>query len=201
VTGRAREPSKRASPLERAASVVGAHLSLSRAEGETIAPYLRMIRAPAGATLFASGTECRDLVLLGSGLVRVFYVHGARDVNLRLLAAPSTVIALSSFIQRQPSEETVQALTDIEGVTFRIRDFTDAHPGETSERIRRVLAEQHYLSMERRLRTLQWKSARERYAYFVAHMEKPIVEGVSGVHIASYLGVRPESLSRVRRRP
>lgn len=189
------------SVLARAVAIVGSHLSLSPTESELVGAYLRPMRAPASATLFARGVECRELVLLGTGLVRVYYVHGAREVNLRLLAAPSSVIALSSFIHRKPSEETVQALTDVEGVCFRIADFVDAHPGETSERMRRVLAEQHYVSMERRLRTLQWKSARERYAYFVAHMEPSIVEGVSGVHVASYLGVRPESLSRVRRRP
>ena len=67
-----------------------------------------------------------------------------------------------------------------------------------NEALRRILAEGHYLSMERRLRMLQGKSAPERYAYFLEHMEPEIVRGMPGYHVASYLGVTPESLSRVR---
>ena len=194
-----REPAPSVSA--RAAKISGEHLRLSRKEAELIAPYLRTFRAPGGTVLFAPKVVCRDLFLMSAGLVRVFYVHQHREVNLRLLSPPSAVIALSSFIRRAPSEETVQTLTDVEGVMLRLGDFVDAHPGETSERVLRVIAELHYLTMERRLRMLQWKSARERWAYFVAHMEPEIVRGVPGVHIASYLGVRPESQSRVRRRP
>jgi CRP-like cAMP-binding protein len=178
---------------------VGKHLRLSGAESARLAPYLRPTRADAGTTLFAEGDTARELLLLSAGLVRVFYVHEHREVNLRLLTAPSVVVPLASFIERAPARESVQALSDVEGLVFRIADFVETHPGETSERIQRVLAEQHYLSMERRLRMLQWKSAAERYAYFVANVERAIVEGVPGVHVASYLGVRPESLSRVRR--
>lgn len=76
------------------------------------------------------------------------------------------MIALASFVRGMPSEETVQALTEVEGVMVRFDDLVEAHPGQTVEHLRRVLAEQHYLSMERRLRTLQWKSAHERWTYF-----------------------------------
>lgn len=175
------------------------YLHVSEGDGARMRPFLRAVALPEDAILHREGAPCRELFLLTSGLVRVFYVHQHREVNLRLLSAPAAVIALASFIAGAPARETIQAISAVEGVWFRLRDFVDAHPGETSERLCRVLAEQHYLAMERRLRTLQWKSARERYAYFVEHMERDIVERVPGVHVASYLGVRPESLSRVRR--
>lgn len=170
------------------------------AEGmRSVRPYLSPAKPVEGEILHREGEVCRDLILLTSGLVRVYYVHEHREVNLRLMSAPAAVIALASFIDQVPARETIQALSDGVGVRFRLRDWADAHPGAVAERVMRVLAERHYLSMERRLRTLQWKSARERYAYFVEHMEREIVEQVPGIHVASYLGVRPESLSRVRR--
>jgi len=183
----------------RDANVIRAHLSLSDDVLRAITPYLRPYRAAQGATLFRAGDVSRHVLLISRGLVRVYYLHEDREVNLRLLCAPSAVVAFKSFITGAPADETVEALDVVEGVMVRLADFCEAHPGETAEQLRRVLAEQHYLAMERRLRNLQWKSARERWSYFVQHMEPDIVAGVPGFHVASYLGVRPESLSRVRR--
>lgn len=179
-------------------SSVSRYLTFSPAEAELIAPYIREVSYDAGAKIFPAGAECRDLVLLSSGLVRAFYLHATREVNLRLLCAPAVAVALSSLISGGASSETLEAVSVVSGRRMRIADFERDHPGELAQRMRRVLAEQHYLSMERRLHMLQWKSARERYAYFVEHMEVDIVRNMPGYHVASYLGVAPESLSRVR---
>lgn len=180
------------------ASLVSHHLPMSEAELALLAPYRRPVRYAAGETIFAAGSVCRDVVVLSAGLVRTYYLHEAREVNLRFLTAPSVALALASLIREAPSDETVEAVTEVEGYRSRLLDFHADHPGALAERMRRVLAEQHYLSMERRLRMLQWKSAAERYEYFVQHMEPAIVQGMPGYHVASYLGVAPESLSRVR---
>jgi CRP-like cAMP-binding protein len=63
----------------------------------------------------------------------------------------------------------------------------------------RILAEQHYLSMEQRLRMLQHRHVRERYAFYRAQMDESIVNAMPDFHVASYLGVAPETLSRAKR--
>lgn len=179
-------------------NLVSPFLALSAADVALMKPYLRPGAWEPGEPLFREGEICRDVVLLGSGLVRAYYIHEAREVNLRFLCAPAVAVAMSSFITGQAANETVQAVTAVTGFRARLSDFCAEHPGELAERTVRVLVERHYLSMERRLRMLQWKSAQERYAYFLEHVEPEIVEGMPGYHIASYLGVTPESLSRVR---
>lgn len=174
-------------------------LPLSEADLAALAPYLRAARYAPGEIIAREGDPCRDVVVMTSGLARCFYVHEAREVNLRLLSAPAAAVPLASFIRGAPATETIEAVEAVGGLRLRLRDFEDEQPGPLGERIRRVLAERHYLSMERRLRTIQWKSARERYEYFCAHVEPEIVQRMPLYHVASYLGVTPESLSRVRR--
>ncbi|MEZ4446068.1 MAG: Crp/Fnr family transcriptional regulator [Polyangiaceae bacterium] len=175
------------------------NMSLTDEDLQRWAPYTRRVSYPAGAVLFREGEVCREVVVIASGLVRAFYLHEAREVNLRLLCTPGVAVALSSLITNAPAAETVAAVTEVAGYRLRLRDFEHDHPG-TTEAARRILAEQHYLSMERRLKMLQWKSAAERYAFYLEHMEAPIIAEMPGYHVASYLGVTPESLSRVRAR-
>ena len=171
------------------------HLQLSPEEMARFTPYLSPVRYEAGDVIAPEGVVCRSVVIAMSGFARAFYVHGDKEVNLRLLRGPAAVVALTSFITGEPSQETLQALSPLTGYRSRLRDYEADHPGPVVDRVRRVLAEQHYLSMDRRFRTLQYKSAKERYAYFCEHMEPEIVNGVAGYHVASYLGVTPESLS------
>ncbi len=173
-------------------------LDISEEDLERWAPYLRRVQYEAGEVIFPADEVCRACVIVGSGLVRTYYVHEAKEVNLRLLRGPASAVALASLITQEPSEETVQALSPVHGLRFRLMDFQDEWGLSHCGPIRRVLAEQHYLTMERRLRTLQYKTATERYDYFVRHMEREVVEQTPGFHVASYLGIAPESLSRVR---
>ncbi|PCJ11845.1 MAG: hypothetical protein COB04_18570 [Gammaproteobacteria bacterium] len=150
--------------------------------------------------IFHPGAICNEVFLMTRGLVRCHYLLGDKEVNLRLLSDYSAVIALSSYIDRVESIETVQAIEDCEGFVFKRKDLdvlAESVPAIMALHLHTV--SKHYTSMERRLLTIQHKSIEERYKYFQQHMEAKIVERTPAIHVASYLGVPPESLSRVKR--
>ena len=134
------------------------------------------------------------------GLVKCSYLQDGKEVIMRLMCDNSLVLAYSAFITGKPSVEDIQCLSDCEGVVIPI-DKVDALRKENPniDFVYRFTAEKHYLSLERRLMMLHHKKAEERYAYFCEHMEAKIVEETPAHVVASYLGVTPESFSRVKR--
>jgi len=176
------------------------HLVLEPTEMELLLPHLREVRYRAGQRLFEQGEVCHEAVLLGRGLVRAYYVHESHEVNLRLLCAPAVATAMSSLITGAPSTEWVEAISDVNGYRADLRALEHAGQQLLVQTLRRLLAEQHYLSLERRLHMLQSKSVAEKFAFFCREMPPDIVEQTPGYHVASYLAVTPETLSRVRRK-
>lgn len=152
----------------------------------------------AGEHVFNFCEACNDIYYIVDGLVRCYYLHNGKEVNLRLLCQPSAALPYASFLNAAPASEAVQALLPCRGYRIRFRELIRQSQPLLAERLQRVLAERHYLSMERRLLMLQHKSAEQRYAFFVRHMEARIVADTPDYHVASYLGITPVSLSRVK---
>ncbi len=169
-------------------------------EAATLQAYTRQVQLARHAVLFHLGAPVDDLILLTSGLVRSFQVRDGVEVNLRLLCAPAAALPYTAWLTGQLSNENIQSLTDVAGYRLHFRDYCRDHPGPLAERLQRLLAERHVLALHRRLCMLQAGNAVQRYRYFLASMEPDIVAHTPAFHIASYLGITPESLSRIRRK-
>lgn len=180
------------------AGYLGQWVAVDEARMATLLPYLRACRYERGEHLFSFGDPVDELVLLRSGLVRSYYLHDDREVNLRLLSAPAAAMPYNSYLTRTPADESLQAMTAVEGYRVRFRAYCHQHPDLLAEAMRRELAERHFLALQRRLRMLQSRTAAQRYAFFLAHMEPEIIQGTPAYQVASYLGITPESLSRVK---
>lgn len=155
------------------------------------------IRRAPGELLFDPADASSAFVLFDRGLVRTYGVDAdGRERNLRFLAGPNLAAALSSVIRGTATEEWVAAVTVVEGYRG---DFNALQSHPRFGALMRALAEQHFLSLERRVRTLQQPFAKKRYLVFLEEMDPAIVDAMPEHHVASYLGVTPETLSRAKR--
>ncbi|MFN5831321.1 MAG: Crp/Fnr family transcriptional regulator, partial [Bacteroidota bacterium] len=97
-------------------------------------------------------------------------------------------------------EHNIEALTD--GVIYRIKlaqlqKLYDKH--QTLERLGRLVAENLYLTVANRLDSFMFQSPADRYNELVKRNSKLLSE-IPQYMIAAYLGISPETLSRIRAR-
>jgi CRP-like cAMP-binding protein len=153
-----------------------------------------------GDVIFRAGDSSDGLLYLTQGIVKSYYLNDGKEVILRLMAKNSAAFNYSAFITGQPSQEAIECVQACEGIWISLKNLDDQrkkHPW--IDVMLRYMAEQHYLSMERRLVMLHHKSLEQRYLYFREVMDQEIVENTPMHCIASYLGATPESFSRMKR--
>ncbi|MFK7989033.1 MAG: Crp/Fnr family transcriptional regulator [Sandaracinaceae bacterium] len=178
--------------------VVGEHVELSASEVRTLADGLSPVRRRANAPVLGGSDTSATYLLFGQGVVRTYTIDASgRERNLRFLAGPNLAVALSSVIRGTATQERLASLTAVEGY---IGDLGRLKRHRRYLECMRALAEQHYLALERRVHMLQQPFAGERYRVFRESMDPAIVRDVPDHHVASYLGVTPETLSRAKRR-
>jgi len=132
-----------------------------------------------------------------SGLLRVYYVDpDGKEINKHFVTANSLAISYSAFLMRQ--ELFIQALEDTQMLTLDYEDYTTLLESHGCWQIAaRKLAEMLFVLKEKRESELLLHNAQERYALFLNDYPD-LVHKISQYHIASYLGITPESLSRIR---
>ncbi|MBN2158599.1 MAG: Crp/Fnr family transcriptional regulator [Spirochaetes bacterium] len=134
-----------------------------------------------------------------SGLMRVFYIdEQGRDFTKLFNREYNFVSSYAAFIERNESLLNVEALEDttlfvIDYDLFRM--FIDRHSCWLKIYTRAL--EKFYVIKERREGYLLWQDAKTRYAQFLKDFPG-LEKRVKQYYIASYLGISPVSLSRIR---
>lgn len=154
-----------------------------------------------GELFISEGQTAKEIAFLESGVVRAFYRnHEAVEYNKHFFINPCFIGGYSSLITKTPNLINQQALTDC---NLQVAKYTDIQKLYQTcpdlERAGRVLAELFFVQKEQREIEIVLLDADKRYEIF-QKTHPQLEQLIPQYHIASYLGVTPTQLSRIRRK-
>lgn len=172
---------------------------MSEALKEDLISNTEIIEIQKKEILVAEGQTIRHLYFVLNGLLRVFYIKDGLEVNARFSKQGDVIFSIAAFYHQQPENTTIEAIenTSIAKLSFeKLASFYKKHL--ELNYIARVISDTYLLQNEQRLFMLRKLSTKERWEQFsVAHPD--LIQRISLQHIASYLGMNLETLSRVRK--
>lgn len=135
------------------------------------------------------------------GSVRVFYVDkDGAEHNIQLAISDWWISDFSSFIAQQPGRLYVEALENTESLSFSYENVQTLYRKiPKMERFFRILTEKAYASFQERVLTNLSLDAEQRYLQFRQNYPQKDLQ-ISQKHIASYLGMSAEFLSKIKKR-
>ena len=154
-----------------------------------------------GEYLTEYGKVNDNLAFVVTGYCRVYVIDlEGNEVTIHIAGNVDFIGAISSFLMRKPSEEYVQAVTDTEILTLSYDKLQHLYATSKSwEHIGRRIMEGLFLRKQLRVISFIKMTTEERYLYLLD--KKPdLILNVPGQYVASFLGVTPETLSRIRAR-
>lgn len=154
----------------------------------------------AGASLLRAGEQATWSFFVHRGLVRELYVgeHGEEHTRA-FIGAGGMTGSLLDLLSAEPAVTFIQALEPTATLALRYRDF-DALCARFPElhQLARRLAEEAYVRKARREHEMLALPAARRHARWLEE-NADLDARLSRRHVASYLGITPEHLSRLRR--
>ncbi|MGY6743580.1 MAG: Crp/Fnr family transcriptional regulator [Cecembia sp.] len=186
--------------LQAARELLFDYLPLSDEQWEVFKQGFKIRKYRKGDFILNEGEIERFLSIVITGCTRHYVMVKEEEKSFDFSFQHEFNCSYSSFIQQEPSRFFIQALEDCVLASIHY-DFLQQlyHHYPESNKFGRTAVEQYYIWREQREISLMTDSAQERYLRL---MEKyPIyLEQVPLKHLASYLNIKPESLSRIRKK-
>jgi CRP-like cAMP-binding protein len=154
-----------------------------------------------GDYFITDGQKAKEIGFLESGIIREFYRNNeAVEYNKHFFVNPCFIGGYASLITGTPNQIIQQALTDCVIQVARFSDIQNLY--ETCpdiERGARILAEKFFVQKEQREIEIVLLDADKRYRIFQRNFPQ-LEQQIPQYQIASYLGITPTQLSRIRRK-
>jgi CRP-like cAMP-binding protein len=153
-----------------------------------------------GDFFLAEGQVCKYVGYIVKGLIRYYINHEGEDKTYAFAQENNFVCNNESFLPQTPSTKIIQALEDCEISQISYGDLQVFYKTiRQGERFGRLVIEQVFIQTLQDLSSFYTDMPEHRYGKFIK--EHPdLQQRISQYHIASYVGVKPQSLSRIRKR-
>ena len=180
---------------------VNRYVTLSADELELLDSLLVPQRIPKKTLLLKEGDLCCFESYINKGCIRSYYIdETGQEVILQFAVEDWWVSDLASFHEHIPSKMFIETLEDCELLTLNpaTKEHLLTHIPQL-ERMFRIMVQRNLSSLQDRLFSTITNSAEDKYRDFIRRYPD-IPQRVAQHYIASYLGISPEFLSKIRGR-
>ena len=148
--------------------------------------------------IISADRVCHDVFFVAKGIVRAFYYGKGREITFWIGAEGSVAVSMQSYINGRAGYETIETLEDcilfrLDGSVLQSLYTTDIHIANWG----RKFAEKEILKTEKNLIPQLFTTGKERYENLLKEQPE-LLNRISLENIASYIGITPVSLSRIR---
>lgn len=166
---------------------------------QELSVYLKPMEYPKNYVLLRQGRICEHIYFLTKGVCRYFHTSAeGKETNVWFSLEGDALASLSSFTRQLPSQQSIQLMEDSEMFAIQRSDFEQMLAKFVEFRqMYSSFLEEEIMKMEERIYELQFLPAKERYARLLEKYPS-LPQRVNLGHIASYLNITQETLSRIR---
>ncbi|MBL4587159.1 MAG: Crp/Fnr family transcriptional regulator [Flavobacteriales bacterium] len=150
--------------------------------------------------ILQQGDVCKRYTFVVSGCFKMYKVdRQGKEHNLQFTVENGWISDIGSFYSEQPSELYIEAIEPSIILQIDKPDLLRLYTEYSKfDRNFRVLVEDAFIEMQTRVLHNISYTAEERYLHFLEKFPE-LFNRISNVQIASYIGVTPEFLSRIRK--
>jgi CRP-like cAMP-binding protein len=143
------------------------------------------------------GSRCKTIYFVQEGSARIFYYKNGNDITEHFAFENDLIVRAESLFTGKPTSKGIQAISKVKIIGINsdaLFKLYDKH--NDIERLFRILFEREYVNTVKRIESLQFNTAKERYLELLNTTD--YVQKIPLKYIATYLGITQVSLSRIR---
>jgi CRP-like cAMP-binding protein len=173
---------------------------LTETEWADFEQYLVVKQLQKGRFIVKAGQVCNYVSFINSGLVRLYYTVDGKDISIGFARAGDYTSEYESFLMRKAAAQNIEALTDCEVIDLAYEDMQTMYKRHSNfQEFGRKIAELLFIMLNERNTALLVLSPEERYRQMI-QSNPHLLQVVPQYMLASYIGVTPEHLSRIRKK-
>ncbi|MGL1887602.1 MAG: Crp/Fnr family transcriptional regulator [Reichenbachiella sp.] len=178
---------------------IGQFLPLDNEDLDTFLSKFKSISLKKGDLFIQEGKKCAYIGFVVKGCLMCVYYKEGNEIIDEFSLENEFIADYKNFIDHQPAEKDVKCIEDAELLVVKHQDLSDLYAQKHSyERVGRLIAESLFKNWHDKAVSLVMDDAKTRYEKLIKNRVS-LPQRVPQYLIASYLGITPQSLSRIRK--
>jgi CRP-like cAMP-binding protein len=165
---------------------------------DKIAGKVERVEMKKGSILVEADKVCRNVFFVAKGIVRAFCYAKGRDITFWIGEEGTVALSMQSYINGQPGYESIVTIEDCILYKISVDNLHELYSNDIHiSNWGRVFAEKEILRAEKALIPQLFTTGSERYEQLLKD-QPHLLNRIPLENLASYLGLTPVSLSRIR---